>query len=77
MSRRRHTDDPLGIADILSDTADAWSAEPFQNGFTGKVVLGAFFIAIVMLPGLIYMGLMVGTNIGSGAEWVTLLLFHK
>jgi hypothetical protein len=67
--------DPLGLDDIRSDTSDAWQSEPFSNGFTPKVVLGAFFIALVMLPGLIYMGLMVGTNIGSGAEWVTVLLF--
>lgn len=68
-------DDPLGLADIQSDVSDAWQNEPFQSGFTRNVVAGAFFIAIVMMPGLIYMGLMVGTNIGSGAEWVTVLLF--
>ena len=67
--------DPMGLSDILSDVTDSWSDEPFQSGFTPKVVLGAFFIGIVMLPGLIYMGLMAGTNIGSGAEWVTVLLF--
>lgn len=73
--KRAPANDPIGLADIQSDVTDAWSDKPFQSGFTPKVVLGAFFIAVVMLPGLIYMGLMVGTNIGSGAEWVTVLLF--
>jgi hypothetical protein len=73
--KRRETDDPLGLSDIQSDVTDAWQDEPFQSGFTPKVIAGALFIAIVMMPGLIYMGLMVGTNIGSGAEWVTVLLF--
>jgi uncharacterized membrane protein len=68
-------DDPLGFSDIRSDVADGWQEEPFRSGFTPRVVAGALFIALVMMPGLIYMGLMVGTNIGSGAEWVTVLLF--
>jgi len=65
----------LGLSDIRSDVMDKWSDEPFQSGFSLKIVVGALFIALVMLPGLIYMGLCVGTHIGSGAEWVTVLLF--
>lgn len=74
-ANRKRNDDPLGIGDIRSDVTDAWQDEPFQSGFSARVVAGALFIALVMMPGLIYMGLMVGTNIGSGAEWVTVLLF--
>ena len=74
MSQKRN-DDPLGLSDIQSDVTDQWSDQPFESGFTWKVVLGAVFIAVVMLPGLIYMGLMVGMDIGSGADWVTVLLF--
>lgn len=65
----------LGIDDILVEPDAAWADAPYQSGFTLKTVLGAFFIGLVMLPGLIYMGLVVGTNIGSGAQWVTVLLF--
>lgn len=70
----RHRD-PLGVADIDAHVSDKWAAEPFQDGFTPRVLLGAMFIAIVMLPGLIYMGLVVGSDVGAGAEWVTVLLF--
>lgn len=65
----------LGIDDILVEPAADWANEPYRTGFTLKTVLGAFFIGFVMLPGLIYMGLVVGANIGSGAQWVTVLLF--
>jgi hypothetical protein len=74
MSTRRSSD-AYGIDDVRVELFDEWARQPFESGFTGKVVLGAVFIAVVMLPGLIYMGLVVGTNIGSGAEWVTVLLF--
>jgi len=49
--------------------------EPYENGFTWRAVLGAFFVAFVMLPGIIFMGLMVGQNIGDAADWVTIILF--
>ena len=65
----------LGVSDIRSDVTDDWSKEPFQSGFSPKIMVGSLFIATIMLPGLIYMGLSVGTHIGSGAEWVTVLLF--
>ena len=65
----------LGIDDILVEPSADWADEPYRTGFTLKTVIGAFFIGFVMLPGLIYMGLVVGANIGSGAQWVTVLLF--
>jgi hypothetical protein len=75
MKKKQSNADPIGLNDILSDVTDRWSEEPFTSGFSKKVVVGALFIAVFMLPGLIYMGLAVGTSIGSGAEWVTALLF--
>jgi hypothetical protein len=48
----------------------------FRDGFSWSSLLGAIFIALVMVPGSIYMGLLAGQQqIGSAAQWVTVILF--
>ena len=47
---------------------------PFQEGFTRKTILGALFVAFIMLPGNIYLGLLIGKD-NPAAEWVTVILF--
>lgn len=47
----------------------------FDDGFTLSAFLGAIFIAIVMIPGAIYMQLIAGVGIGAAAQWVTVILF--
>jgi hypothetical protein len=54
---------------------EAMQHEPYESGFTWRTVLGALFIAFVMLPGVIFMGLMIGSDIGTAADWVTIILF--
>jgi hypothetical protein len=54
---------------------EAIQHEPYENGFTWRSVLGAFFIAFVMLPGIIFMGLMIGQDLGTAADWVVIILF--
>lgn len=54
---------------------EAIQNEPYEGGFTWRTVLGALFICFVMLPGIIFMGLMIGQDMGSAAEWVTIILF--
>ena len=49
--------------------------EPFQGGFNWNTVWAMFFIAIIMLPGAIYLGLVAGQSMGGAAEWVTIILF--
>ena len=49
----------------------------FADGFTGRTVLGAFFIGFLMMPGAIYMGLIAGSSLGPAAEWVTIILFAE
>ncbi|MEE2658117.1 MAG: peptide transporter [Candidatus Latescibacterota bacterium] len=49
----------------------------FEEGMTSRVVLGAFFIGFLMLPGAIYMGLIAGSSMGPAAEWVTVILFAE
>lgn len=49
--------------------------EPFQSGFSIRIVLAALFIGFVMLPGSIYLTLMMGTPLAGAAQWVTIILF--
>lgn len=53
------------------------SAVGFEEGMSRRVVLGAFFIGFLMMPGAIYMGLIAGSSLGPAAEWVTLILFSE
>lgn len=54
---------------------EAMQDEPCENGFTWRAVVGALFIAFVMLPGVIFMGLMIGQDLGTAADWVVIILF--
>jgi len=48
----------------------------FLEGFRWSSLLGAVFVAFLMVPGAIYMGLLAGTmEIGAAASWVTVILF--
>jgi hypothetical protein len=52
-------------------------ADKFEDGFSPRVVLGIFFVGFVMLPGAIYLGLLVGQTLGPAAQWTTLILFTE
>lgn len=54
---------------------EAMQHEPCENGFTWRSVVGALFIAFVMFPGIIFMGLMIGEDMGNAADWVVIILF--
>ena len=56
---------------------DALERGPFVDGFSRRTVLGAFFVAFVMMPGSIYLGLVAGQTLGPAAEWVTIILFAE
>lgn len=47
----------------------------YEEGFTVRTIVGALFIAIVMVPGNMYLSMMIGGSIGAAAEWVTVILF--
>jgi hypothetical protein len=49
--------------------------DSYEEGFTTRTIAGALFIAIVMVPGNMYLSLMIGGSIGAAAEWVTVILF--
>lgn len=47
----------------------------FQDGFSWAAFLGALFVALLMVPGSIYMTLIAGMSVGPAAQWVTVILF--
>jgi hypothetical protein len=73
----RHGDgaDIAAARDRVEDT----SGEEFKydDGFTWKTVLGALFVALIMAPGAIYLGLVAGSGLGAAAQWVTIVLFAE
>ena len=51
--------------------------ETFEEGFDWKTVVGAIFIGFLMMPGSMYLNLVIGTGIGPAARWVTIILFAE
>ena len=51
--------------------------DQFEDGFTTKAILGVFFVAFIMVPGNMYLSLMIGGSLGAAAEWVTIILFAE
>ncbi|MHC5053646.1 MAG: OPT family oligopeptide transporter [Planctomycetota bacterium] len=56
---------------------DMLETGPYVDGFSRRTVLGAIFVALVMMPGSIYLGLVAGQTLGPAAEWVTIILFAE
>jgi len=51
--------------------------DKFEEGFSARSIIGAFFIGLIMMPGAIYLGLLAGQSLGPAAEWVTIILFTE
>ena len=67
-----HVDPELELYRGLMDTP-----ETYERGFDAKSVVGALFVGFVMMPGAIYLGLVVGQSMGPAAEWTTIILFTE
>jgi len=77
----------LAIDDIARARAQAEEASTeegaehraiqYEEGFTGKSIVGALFVGFIMLPGALYLGLVAGQGLGSASEWVTIVLFAE
>ena len=65
--------------DKAQETHETYDLMPegaaFERGFNLKTVWGALFVGFIMLPGAIYLGLVMGQGLGGGAAWVTIILF--
>jgi len=62
---------------VDSEDFDALERGPYVDGFNMRTVVGALFVAFIMMPGAIYMGLVAGQSLGAAAEWVTIILFAE
>ncbi len=49
----------------------------FEEGFNWKTIVGAVFIGFLMMPGSMYLQLVIGSGIGPAARWVTIILFAE
>lgn len=49
--------------------------DTFEEGFGLKAMIGGLFVGLIMTPASMYMHLVVGGDIGSAAQWVTIILF--
>lgn len=51
--------------------------DTFEEGFSGKTIIGAIFLGLFMLPGSMYLQLFMGQGLGPAARWVTVILFAE
>jgi hypothetical protein len=54
----------------LMQPPDQW-----EDGFGLKAMIGGLFVGMIMTPASMYMQLVVGSEIGTAAQWVTIILF--
>jgi hypothetical protein len=52
-------------------------AKRFRDGFGRSSIIGALFCGFLMVPGAIYLQLMIGQSMGPAATWVTVILFME
>jgi hypothetical protein len=47
----------------------------FEEGFRWSSFLGSLFVAVLMVPGAVYMGLLAGAgSVGAASQWVTVIM---
>jgi len=63
--------------DFFAARREELEPKEFEDGFTLKTVIGALFVGIVMMPGAIYLGLMMGQTLGPAGQWTTIILFTE
>ena len=75
--RPQTAEEKLAAEYVVTAADDTLELGPFEDGFSSRTVLGALFVALVMMPGSIYLGLVAGQSLGPAAEWVTIILFAE
>ena len=70
-------DDIIAQERAKYDMDDDLKAAPYESGLTLRTMIGAIFVAIVMMPASIYLDLVVGKGLGAAAEWVSIILFTE
>jgi len=54
----------------LMEAPDKW-----EDGFGLKAMIGGVFVGVIMTPASMYMQLVAGSEVGTAAQWVTIILF--
>ncbi len=68
---------PVKLDKELQEFRDVMKVpDTFEDGFSWTSVIGVVFVALLMVPGAIYMQLLAGMqSIGAATQWVTVILF--
>lgn len=66
----------MASPDGATDSTES-APQAFAEGFTWRTALGGLFVALLMIPGGIYLGMAAGWGVGDAAEWVTIVLFAE
>ena len=69
-------DDIAAARERVEDTSNEEEIQ-YEDGFTAKTIIGSIFVALIMMPGAIYLGLVAGQGLGAAAQWVTIVLFAE
>ncbi len=69
--------DEIVLARKQSESQSVEQSQQFEEGFTSRTAIGTFFVAFIMLPGALYLGLVAGQGLGPAAQWVTIVLFAE
>lgn len=82
METRDHAEDPHDSLEGLRHEAEGASGTDvetviYEEGWTIRTFIGLLFVAFIMLPGALYLGLVSGTELGGASEWVTIVLFAE
>lgn len=75
--RGEPVDDIAAARDRVEDTSHDAGQIQYEDGFTGKTIIGSLFVGLIMAPGAIYLGLVAGQGLGAAAQWVTIVLFAE
>lgn len=74
---KRDGDDIAAARDRVEETSGEEEVVQYEDGFTGKTLIGSLFVGLIMAPGAIYLGLVAGRGLGGAAQWVTIVLFAE
>jgi hypothetical protein len=82
LDTRDHAEDPHESFEGLRDEAESATGTDvetviYEEGWTSRTFIGLLFVAFIMLPGALYLGLVSGTELGGASEWVTIVLFAE
>lgn len=65
----------MATEDYLMYRREEDEPKVYEEGFGWKAVFGGLFVGFLIVPGSMYMDLMLGQTLGDAAIWVTLILF--